>query len=218
MFPSKSHTGTFEADWLDLGEDGKMHASTFHKHIDEQQSYITGEATATTFFAANPRVLKFLFPDLKLIMLLRCPTERYVSHYRMYKRFKDEGRKGYDFEPLPQYIEDEIELHEKGKKTRILHQGLYAQYLAKWEKVFGKEKLLILQTRDFEDLTSAQRNMDRICAFLGLANHAFQEVLERKYNRAKPAEIPSDVKNKLDAFYHPSNQQLKEKFGIDFST
>lgn len=216
MFPLKSMEGKFEAEWLDLGEDEKMHASTFSKSIQANKDYITGEATATTFFAANPRVIKWLLPDLKLIMLLREPTERYVSHYRMYERFKQEGRKGYDFKPLPEYIADEIAIHRKGKKTRILHQGLYTKYLSRWESVFGKKNLLVLRTQDFEETENAQKNMERICQFLELPACDFREVLGKKFNRAKSKTIPAEAKQLLDEFYLPANQQLEKDYTLNF--
>lgn len=151
-------------------------------------------------------------------MLLRDPTDRYVSHYRMYERFKAEGRKGYDFEPLEKYIENEMVLHEAGKKTRILHQGLYARYLGKWAKVFGKENLLLLRTQDFEAITSAQQQMEKLCRFLDLPLFDFTEILSKKYNRAQPEGIPEKVKSMLDQFYAPSQQALAQNFDIDFHT
>lgn len=214
MFPQKDFAGEIKADWLDLGTDEKMHASQFVKIAETGGNYITGEATATTFFAASPRLIKFLLPNVKLIMLMRDPTERYVSHYRMYQRFKQEGRKGYDFKALPEYIEDEIQALAAGGKTRILHQGLYADYLKKWETVFGKENLLLLRTTDFEEVEKAQQQMDKICEFLGLDPHDFRPVLGERYNSAKPREIETEVSEKLDKFYANSLEELSLRYQI----
>ncbi|MDW3647427.1 MAG: sulfotransferase [Bacteroidia bacterium] len=214
MFPLKNAEGEIKADWLDLGEDEKMHASHFVKIAETGKNYITGEATATTFFAASPRLIKFLLPNLKLIMLMRDPIERYVSHYRMYQRFKQEGRQGYDFKPLPEYIDDEIEAFHQGKKTRILHQGLYTTYLQKWEEVFGREKLLLLRTLDFEEVGLAQHEMEKVCEFLGLTEYNFREALGERYNQAQTQEIAPKVSEKLRKFYADSLEELRLRYQI----
>lgn len=215
MFPRQDFEGKMEADWLDLGQDEKMHASQFSKWVQKGKNYISGEATATTFFAAKPGLIKFLLPEVKLIMMIRNPTERYVSHYRMYERFKQEGRKGYDFKPLDQYVEDEIFMHTSGKKTRILHQGLYAPYLSTWEKAFGDENMLMLRTADFEEVENAQVQMNKICDFLGLCSHDFRPALQQKYNRAKKVSIPSEVRQRLEEFYQPSLRELSQLYDIE---
>ncbi|MEO1213491.1 MAG: sulfotransferase domain-containing protein [Bacteroidota bacterium] len=214
MFPLKDFVGEIRADWLDLGKDEKMHASHFVKIAETGRNYITGEATATTFFAASPKLIKFLLPDLKLIMLMRDPVERYVSHYRMYQRFKQEGRKGYDFKPLPQYIDGEIHTFQTGGKTRILHQGLYSKYLKKWEEVFGKEKLLLLRTVDFEEVDLAQRQMEKISDFLELPGYDFRQALSARYNQAQPKEISKEVSEKLRVFYAESLEELSLRYKI----
>jgi len=214
LFPLAGQAGKVVADWLDLGTDGKMHASQFRKTVKEGLSYITGEATATTFFAANPRVIKFLLPKVKCIMMLRNPTERYLSQYRMYERFKKEGRKGYDFKPLLEYIEEEIDLFSSGKKTRILHQGLYAYYLRKWVRVFGEEEILWVKTQDFETVSSARQQMAAICQFLDLPEFEFPDEVFQKFNRAAKRTAPIEAVQLLDDFYKKSLHDLEHEFSI----
>jgi len=132
----------------------------------------------------------------------------------MYQRFKQEGRKGYDFKALPEYIEDEMQLLASGGKTRILHQGLYTDYLKKWEAVFGKENLLLLRTTDFEEVEKAQQQMEKICDFLGLDPHDFRPALAERYNSAKPREIETEVSEKLDKFYADSLEELSLRYQI----
>ena len=145
---------------------------------------------------------------------MRDPVERYVSHFRMYQRFKQEGRKGYDFKALPDYIDDEIHTLGSGGKTRILHQGLYTNYLKKWEEVFGKEKLLLLRTVDFEEVEQAQQQMEKISDFLGLSEYDFRKALGERYNQAKPTEISPEVSEKLGQFYAESLEELSERYNI----
>ncbi|MEM6800540.1 MAG: sulfotransferase [Bacteroidota bacterium] len=214
MYPPRNWKGRWEVDWLDLGQDEKMHASQFYKEVDANKKYITGEATATTFFAVKPVLLHYLYPDLKLIMLLRDPVDRYVSQYRMYERFKNEGRQGYNFLPLEAYIEAEIAQHRAGKKTRILHQGLYDKYLNAWSKQFGREKLLLIRTQDLEEVESANREMQRICTFLNLPAHDFSDILGQKFNRASKREIPLKIRQSLENFYEDSLKGLERNFSL----
>ena len=201
-------------DWLDLGEDDKMHASQFRKRIEPDKNYITGEATASTFMNVNPKRIKFIFPKMKLILLLREPAERFISHYNMFVRLYNEGKARHKMSDLDSFIEKEITDFNAGKKTMILRQGNYMEKLPKWKSVFG-ENLKVFKSTDLKG-EIANETMNEICDFLKIPNHNFTSILKVKYNSAGNSSKNSDALERLKDFYKPQLAALEQDFGITF--
>lgn len=200
------------ADWLEIGKDSKMEASTFSKKVEAGKKYMTGEATATTFVVANPRIVKFLFAKIKVILSLRNPTDRYISHFSMYKRFEKEGKPGHKYGTLEDYVNKEIKAYHSGNKTKILHQGIYIKYLPKWKKFFGKNMKIIKSNELQGDVAS--QTMEDIFSFLGLEHFDLSNELGIKHNKS-PKRISDDkAKAMLDEFYQPFNLELLNQYQI----
>ncbi len=213
LFPNLNN-GEAIGNWLDLGEDAKMHPSVFSKKIEKGKKYITGEATANTHTLANPKLVKMILPNVKLILLLRNPTERFISHYNMFQRFHSEGRKGYDLGDLDEFVNREIAAYQSGQQTRIISQGMYMNELPDWKKTFG-ENLKIYKTNAFVG-SIANNTMNDICSYLALDAYDFSPVLGTKFNSTGKKIVYTSVHEKLDAFYAPQLLRLKEEYGIEF--
>ncbi len=199
-------------DWLDLGEDNKMIPSSFTKSIDKNKEYITGEATANTFALANPKWIKMMLPNVKLILLLRDPADRFISHFNMLKRFHSEGRKGYDLGTLDLFVDQEIKAYEQGEKTRIISQGIYMDKLPLWKQIFG-DNLELFKTKDFNGAL-ANETMNKVCKHLDIPTFDFNPILKVKYNSTGKKMEPTLASEKLKQFYSPSLDQLKLQYGF----
>ena len=213
LFPKQSDQQAV-GDWLDLGEDDKMVPSSFTKQIEKDKKYITGEATANTFAIANPKWVKLILPKVKLILLLRDPADRFISHFNMLKRFHSEGRKGYDLGSLDVFVDQEIKAYKAGKKTRILFQGVYMDKLPLWKSVFG-ESLKLFKTDDFNG-EDANEAMNEVCAHLGIEACDFNPILKVKFNSTGKHIDRTAAYDKLKDFYAPSCLQLKEQYDYSF--
>ena len=213
LFPEKNYHGPIEADWLDLGKDEKMVASKLYKTKKEDEHYITGEASANTFFTGKPSIVKAILPNVKLIMLVRQPAARFYSHYKMFERLTREGRKEFKLPELESFIDQEIKNYGMGQTTKILHKGVYTDYLPKWKKSFGAEKLKVIATHELE--SSGKIVMEQLIEYLGLKSFDFGESLKKRHNQAKASNMPVHIQQKLDSFYQASTMRLKEEFGVD---
>ncbi len=200
--------------WLDLGEDDKMHPSSFTKQIEPGKHYITGEASANTHTLANPKLVKLILPKVKLIMLLRDPSERFISHYKMLQRFHEEGRKGYDLGPLDGFVDREIKAHKNGNKTKIITQGMYMNELPNWEKQFGKN-IKLYKTSDFNS-PKANEVMNDICAYLDIEAYDFNPILKVKFNSSGTEVRNPRAYKKLQKFYASQVADLNAQYGINF--
>lgn len=218
LFPERSHEGTIETNWVDLAANQTFSESSLSFIKKANTHYISFEATANTYFSAKPGLVKTVLPNAKIIMLVRDPALRFISHYRMFKRFNREGREGFDMPPLLAFVNQEIRAFKEKKSTRILHQGRYIDYLRRWRAVYGSERLLVLPTGIFENPLIGNNALAQITDFLDLPRHDFSSHLKVKHNQAQKIPMNERVLERLNHFYKRSNQQLNSEFGISFDS
>jgi len=125
-----------------------------------KQDQIVGESTPVYF--SNPkipeRIRSSLGPNLKLIVLLRDPVERAISHYKM--SFQKGYHKTYDF--LNDF-HNSVDL--VGGYANV---GFYARSLSRYLDFFELENFLLI---DFEDLsTRTSVVLNEVQDFLGLSH------------------------------------------------
>jgi len=215
LYPKKKFTGTIIADWVTLTNEEKFKHTSFKKEKKSGVEYITGEASADTFARAYPRLVKTLFPHIKLIVLLRNPTKRFISDYKMHIRFANDGRKGFQSTDLRTFIAEQINSFEKGNFRNALAQGIYVKHLKNWLKIFDKNKLYISKTENLADPESAQNELNHIYRFLGLDEYSLDEKWGRFNVSKKDIEVADELK-RLNEFYQPYNEVLAEQFNIYF--
>ncbi len=187
------------------------------------QGRITGEASPYYLFhpLVPERMARFL-PDAKILVLLRNPIDRALSHYHWELGYGNERlsfREALEREEeiLPRetgrILEEEGYSSFAHQHASYLARGRYAEQLARWLEFFPREQLLILTAEDFfsrtaEAMTTAQR-------FLGLS-----EIGGRGY----PVHRKGRYKEKVDVsreeladYFRPYNQELEELLKMDFN-
>ena len=170
----------------------------------------------TTSYLTSPfvaeRVAKEI-PNVKIIVLLRNPTSRAWSDYNA-SQTKDASE-----EEFQTYIDDELQkleasdFEEKVSKndynmsepfSNFIKKGLYAVYLKKWLKLFPRKNFLFISTESFSN--DENKVFKQIFDFLGLSNfeiHKLQRMSKGNYEKLNPK-----IKNKLDLFFAPHNDEL----------
>ena len=144
------------------------------KNKRDNQILITGEATPSYFI--DPRVPRRIFeklPKIKLILLLRNPVNRAISHYhhnvlsgietlsfedainqepfRINESFEEvkKDRDIYD-DSTASYFFRILKFKPKNYfKFSYLFSGMYYEHIKNWINVFPEEQLLILKSEDF---------------------------------------------------------------------
>lgn len=184
---------------------------------------VTGEASPYYLFHphAAPRAAA-LVPDATLIVILRNPVERALSHYH--------HEVSLGFETLPSF-EEAIEREPDrlaGERERMigdpgyasfhyqhssyLARGIYADQLQQWFEFFPRDRFLILIAERFFEAPADgfRRVLDR----LGLMPHPrsrFPPYNAQKYSKLEPA-----LRTRLQEYFAPHNQRLYELVGEDF--
>ncbi len=189
---------------------------------DMRAGNMTFEGTPRYLFhAAAPERIFNLLPNVKMIALLRNPSERAISHYFMSRRK--------NHEPLPMLEalqRDEQELlaqpladprykqDYRFQRDSYKGRGLYYEQLKRYLQFFSREQILLLKSEDF--FSDVGKTLQTVFEFLGVdSGFRIPDAAPRNTGKEK-GEVPAQVRKYLDDFYRPHNQALYELTGIDF--
>lgn len=199
----------------------------FPKQKDiEQVKEIHGKAYAIDAspdyldFPGVPEKLSSLSVDSKFIVLLREPSERAYSHYKMTQRLTGK------FEPLnfhealnseDQRLSDILSNPDHSDYDKALkhslysyrEKGYYARHLSRWFSHFPREKFLILYSEEF--FTDPQKTLSKCFDFLGLEQKQIERV-SKIYNKGQHNEIDEDL-TELRAHFEESILELSDLLG-----
>ena len=122
------------------------------------------------------------FPEVKLIVILRDPIERSLSHYRMSKRRDIEHR---TFEgaisdmlsPNDLSISRELRTGRLAESKTYIAWSEYGRLLQKYFKFFKKEQILVLFSKDLEE--NPEEILGQIYSFLEVDNHCSDKTGKR---------------------------------------
>jgi len=174
-----------------------------------KRKFITGEATPS--YAVDTRTHKKIYnmnPDIKLIVLLRNPTDKAFSN------FNHLVRKG-----MADNIEDAINADLANKSgvrdpsfRNLVSGGIYLYYLKELYKVFPKEQVLIIKSEDL--FNDPKTEVNKCFRFLGLEE--FELPKYRNFNPGNYSSTDQKTRKFLNDFYKPHNKKLYDYLGKDF--
>ena len=187
-----------------------------------QKNVISGEASPLYMY--HPKVaerIAEMIPQVKLIALLRNPTNRAISHYYHMVRIKRENL------PLPEAIaQEEKRLSDIGNKSldnphapnyalatfAYVARGRYIEQLERFAQYFKKDQMLILSSERFFSDSQAQYN--KVLEFLGLDNNELSRIKAENPGSYKK-DNNAQIKEQLNKYFKPYNQRLYEFLGED---
>lgn len=184
---------------------------------------LVGDSTPYYFFhPLAPERAASLYPELKLMCLLRNPVDRAFSHFQHNRR---KGRENRSFleacQDEERWLADETRnileqpdyYSEKHRHFSYVSRGIYIDQLMRWHDCFPKEQLLILESGDFYRDTA--RSVSKACEFLGLSPLE-SDHFEAKNKQSYPEPMESDTRKWLEEYYRPHNEKLASYLGRDF--
>jgi hypothetical protein len=188
--------------------------------ISKESKFLTGEATPWYFVSfESAKKIAHVFPDVKLIILLRNPIFRSFSHYQMQLRLGEEQRS------FAEVISSEIEAiknfsspgeadsdYWQTEKGCLLF-SLYFYFIEKWMAVFPREQFLVLRSEDFYANPAA--TLTQVFDFLGVPDYPLPEY--PNYNPGYYNPISDDLRQTLAEFFRPHNENLEEYLGMKFN-
>ena len=137
---------------------------------------LVGEATPSylAFPEVAERVLSKLGPDCKIIIILRDPVSRAVSHYFHERRLGFERRDMYEaMLAEDDFIEQAFDPKTSAARRRYIlthysyvYRSTYSDQLAPWLEQFERDKLLILNSEDMFE--NPGDTVQKVAQFLGV--------------------------------------------------
>ena len=228
--------------------------SFYRSHFPiKRRNLITGEASALYFVhRLVPKRVHELLPSVKLILLLRNPVEVAYSgfHYmvnlgaQITENFEDTIKaelKRIEIEnEKPEFTIENTNYDHYQSAFSYLRHGIYANYILNWLKLFPKEQLLILHTKELYN--NRDNVLDKTFEFLDLPKHRIENRIEKnKIDKIRPLggrqrniyknidsktrtlfnvqnypEMKSKTRKLLQDFFRPHNEKLFEMIGKRF--
>jgi hypothetical protein len=182
-----------------------------HKVYESSPLYI--------FNPLAPKRIIETIPKIKLVLILRNPTERAISHYF------HEKRKGYESLSILEAFQEEEErmksvIDEEDYKNDIfLHtsyksRGLYFEQIKRYLNYFPRSSILILNSDDLS--SEPEETLRQVYEFVGVdADYKIQNIKQQNVSSDK-TEVEPGVRKYLDDYFAPHNQKLYELIGKDF--
>ena len=186
------------------------------------ERHITGEASP--YYLIHPRAAERAakaVPGAKLIVTLRSPVDRAISHY--YFEVKTGGetlslREALDAE-AKRLAPEIARMQAESDYYSVIHQrrsyiarGIYVDQIREWRKYFPKEQMLILKTEDL--LADPRRGVRECCEFLGIRSWAPEKC--RMHNACEYEQPDPAIRRRLQEFFAPHNRRLYEYLGVDY--
>ncbi|WP_251941485.1 sulfotransferase domain-containing protein [Salinibacter ruber] len=184
--------------------------------------YITGEATPYYLYdKLSPKRIASIVPNVKIIILLRNPVKRAISHYWYEKKsLKNEHL------PLMEALKKEEERLARGRKKKEFenryksfeykhfsykHRGLYQEQIKRYKKYFSSSQLMFIKS---ERMFSDNNYIQKIFGFLDLPRtYTSKKVVYKNsnnYPNVKKAE------RYLKSYFQDKNTELKKIVGFDW--
>jgi len=178
---------------------------------EKSTSYIESDDAA--------REIKRVVPDATILVMLRNPIERAISNYSF---TKDNNLEPYDIE---QAIRDESARNDNWQTARTsvspyayTERGKYMQYLERWERLFGKDNLILLVAERF------MGNQAAVLALyhrLGIDSKFLPPSLTERVNASSVGggqhKLSDKFRDELVEMYRPWNRELETRYGLDLS-
>ena len=182
---------------------------------------ITGEGSpGSVADPLAPSRIAELLPHVKAIMLVRNPVDRAYSHYQHEVRLAREKRSfeaALDAETMQLGDEDgqsgQVSNRSDERTLRYSYQevGLYIDQLERWETLFPRENLAVLQSEDLFERPAATLN--EVFEFLDVPK--LELPCYERFNHGSTPEMDPVVRSRLTDFFEPYNQRLYLHLGKD---
>ncbi len=184
--------------------------------IPEGSAYITGEASTSYLDSDNdtPHRLFNLYPHVKLLVILRNPVERAISHYNQLVKLGRENRS------LEEALKTEMEILEGIEDIWSVRQqywsvgkgyiwrGLYVYFLKQWMSVFPRERFLIVRSENL--FKHPWVTMKRVFEFLEVSDYQLPSYPKHNSGGSYLIQLDKSFQSRLNQFFHLHNHQLTD--------
>ena len=188
---------------------------------------LTGEATGGYILNPNaPIRIKKIMPKVKLVVMIRNPVDRTLSHYKRRVRITKEKQLLEDLiEHELKHFDEEFEEYINNEKSisrypliSYLTSSKYSQHIEHWLKIFPKEQFLFINANEY--FKNPLKEYNKILKFLGLPPHypkiSGQRGISPKGIYNETAIKPQTIEY-LKNYFIPHNKRLFELINEEYN-
>lgn len=195
-----------------LASDIPSSASQYAARFGERFGRVLGEKSTSYLDRPDSAAkIKCVLPGAKIIVILREPFARAVSHYRFSVL---NGAETFDMERAfsPEAEERDFDTTQFSVSPfRYLARGLYADFLRPWVDAFGVSRIHAVV---FEQLIAEPTTLARVHRFLGVEEQPSQDLDIVNYSRGPTPELRNERVRDIRHSFLESNLRLSGMFGI----
>jgi hypothetical protein len=215
--PSWKEVSFFDRHWA-RGE--SWYRGNF-PNLARTRGKLVGEASPSyVFHPLAPQRVRELVPQARLVVLVRNPVDRALSHHNHEVAL---GREPLSFEEALDAEEERLrgEVERMTADPRYFSRewwshtykarGRYAEQLERWLEVFPRERLLVLSSDELG--SEPEQAHAQVLEFLGAPPHrldSYPRVYEREYEAMRP-----ETRARLAAEFEEPNRRLYALLGRD---
>ncbi len=192
--------------------------------VAKKKTSITGEASP--YYLFHPHALtriRQVIPETKIIILLRNPVDRAISHFFHEKKRQRETlipEKAFQVEEErtgPEYtkmLEDPSYNSPVYKNFSYKKRGIYIDQIRRCYQEFPKEQVLVLKSEDF--FLNPVKILNSVVHFLEIAPDFRPQHFEKFNVGSYTDQVSPDVIGSLKDYFYPHNQRLYQYLNCDF--
>ena len=209
-----------EVHYFELGHYEGKSRSWYRAHFPLKSRLrdgaVTGEATPGYIYRpGSVELMAKLVPEAKLIVLLRDPVERTISHYFHQLRM---GRENLDIEKAMEVEEQRLaEAGPAGDGLRVyMHasykrRSIYADQIENLWRHFPRKQVLVQGSGSlFKEPSKA---VTQALEFLGIEQPMKNLVASVKNKASNRTEVSARLRQELEEFFAPHNERLFKLLG-----
>lgn len=170
----------------------------------KSRDQLVGEATPGYFWHNRcSEKIKAHCPSTKLILILRNPAIRAISHYH----FCEDVKRRHELKDQPFFDTFEAAINNRMARNGIIGAGCYITHLERWLKLFPQKQIHIVILEDL--MVDPENEVNRVFNFLGLDSFKLNEYALSCKGKYKHGTIKQTTIDWLHDFYKPYNAKLE---------
>ena len=193
-------------------------------HFPSKPNKLTGEASPTYFHCAEtstiPAMIKRMNDKMKIILIVRDPVERAISHYNHFCKInKYPDVMAIDVNEFFNIPFREILTRSTGLgfyADQAVSFSLYYRNYLSYESIFGKDEILVISTQSLRD--SPFETMKEVYNFVGVTyikNDRFRDI---GYSHGTDlTKLDKPTYTRLAELFYPDYKKFCTKTGLKYS-
>ena len=189
----------------------KWHEEFEKKGIGKRKNLIYFSRFFIWNYPLAPEKFHRTFPNAKLIMMMRNPTDRALSLYIANKtamaRWETLSFEKAIERPFDEDNEIDIQIYN-------YKQGSYwLRHIKRWEEFYPRENMMLIHSESF--FARPAQAMVNVQEFLGMKTFTIAKTYHKINAHRYPQKMKGDTREKLIEYFRPYNEELYDYLGVD---